>query len=96
VLLGNLERYEVRERMLAEGEQSLTRAERQMWVLPRQMIWGVYESAYFANERRVLGDREWIRFEDAICRNYGGDDDVSWNPDLLTPEFVDYVESACQ
>ncbi len=72
------------------------------------ILWSIYESAYYANERGVLGERDWIRFDGAICRLFGGrvlDDqqDDLWEPEgftpmteLLTPDFVDYIESGCQ
>ncbi len=86
-----------------EGWQSLARVEQWQLRSRSNIRWGIYESAYFANERGVLGDREWIRFEAAICRGFGGrgNDDL-WEPEgftpmteLLTQEFVAYVERLC-
>ena len=67
------------------------------------ILWGIYESAYFANERGVLGEREWSRFDVAICRlleRYG----PMWSQpgynvslsSMLTQDFSDYVEATCK
>ena len=91
-----------------EGWQNLTRVEQRQIRMRSLIQWSIYESAYFANERGVLGGREWIRFDRAICRLFGGrvlDDqqDDLWEPEgftpmteLLTPDFVDYIESSCE
>jgi hypothetical protein len=87
-----------------QGWQSLTRVEQQLIRMPSVIRWSIYESAYYANERGVLGEREWIRFESGICRGFRerGADDL-WEPggftpmtELLTPDFVDYIESSCE
>ena len=69
--------------------------------MPSVILWGIYESAYFANERGVLGDPEWERFYVAICRARASAADM-WEPDgftpmveLLTPAFSAYIESSC-
>ena len=67
------------------------------------ILWGIYESAYFANKRGVLGEQEWSRFESAICRKFDGDGPL-WNiegrftstSEYLTKIFVDYVEVTCK
>ncbi len=104
----NPERLILRQKSIEEGWQNLTRVEQQQIRMPQVARWGIYESAYYANERGVLGEREWIRFDVAICRLFGGrvlDDqqDDLWEPEgftpmtvLLTPDFVDYIESGCQ
>ncbi len=91
-----------------EGWQNLTRVEQRLIRMPSVILWSIYESAYYANERGVLGEREWIRFDVGICRLLGGrvqDDqqDGLWEPEgftpmaeLLTPDFVDYIESSCE
>ena len=69
-------------------------------------LWGVYENAYFANERGFLGPSEWSRFEVQLCRQHelaaeNGRWDGSRSPSvspitgLLTSEFVGFVESHC-
>jgi len=77
------------------------------WILfvDSTILWGIYESAYFANERGVLGDREWSRFENAICRRFERDGPL-WSQagqylpistsKQLTQDFVDYVERNCK
>jgi hypothetical protein len=67
------------------------------------ILWGIYESAYFANERGVLGDREWRRFESAMCRQLDRDGPL-WSQEghnvptseLLTQDLVKYVERTCK
>jgi hypothetical protein len=94
-------RIAANEKRRENGWNSLTRDEKQRIRIPAMVIWGIYESAYFANERDVLGEPEWRRFEIAICRGYAGNQHY-WNPDgftsmdeLLTPQFVEYVHSSC-
>ena len=66
-------------------------------------LWGIYEAAYFANERGILGATEWTRFQDAFCRErrkaevlgaWSGRlrDDMEPLTRTLTPAFVNYVE----
>jgi hypothetical protein len=79
--------------------------EKQIWRTRRLILWANYESAYFARERGILGDEEWIRFETAICRAYAADSfawnykEENWNPtpiaELLTPNFVEFVLEEC-
>ena len=70
-------------------------------------LWGIYEAAFFARERGILGDNEWIRFERMICLERA--DGVKygyWNSerfglnvplkDTLTPHFAAYVDDLCQ
>jgi hypothetical protein len=103
ILLDHPERHGLRARMETEGWQALTRAEQQRLRLPTQILWAVYETAYYSNERGILGEREWSRFEEGICRNRRAQDPL-WDPpgpqstsmdNLLTPEFVSYVEATC-
>ncbi len=69
--------------------------------------WGVYETAFYAREREVLGADEWVRYEIAICRNYAVDLGM-WGSNTAglqqtyggisanaTPKFKDYVEQQC-
>ena len=91
-----------------EGWQNLTRVEQRQIRMRSLIQWSIYESAYYANQRGVLGEREWTRFDRAICRLFGGrvlDDqqDDLWEPEgftpmteLLTPDFVAYIESSCE
>ena len=91
-----------------EGWQNLTRVEQRQIRMSSLVQWSIYETAYYANERGVLGEREWIRFDVAICRLFEGrarevpQVDL-WEPEgftpmteLLTPDFVDYIESSCE
>jgi len=70
-------------------------------------LWGIYEAAFFARERGILGDNEWIRFERMICLERA--DGVKygyWNSerfglnvplkDTLTPHFAAHVDDLCQ
>ena len=91
-----------REKRQDSGWDSLTHKEKQKIRIPALVNWGIYESAYFANERGVLGEPEWRRFEVAICRRFSTNQ-YHWSPDgftsmdeLLTPQFVDYVVNNCE
>jgi len=100
-LLMDPRRYRLEEKFREKGWQSLTSAEHQFLRVPILINWGIYESAYFANERGVLGESEWERFSAAICRRFVAHADY-WDPggvtpmtELLTSRFVDYIESSC-
>jgi len=76
-----------------------------------QALWGVYESAFYAKERGVLGVDEYLRFQHAMCRNYVADQ-AQWKEaekgaliegtvakglsKNLTPKFSAYVETLCR
>ena len=84
-----------------EGWDSLSSVERSQLRMPTLTLFGIYESAYFANQRGVLGAGEWARFHSAICRQFSNKADL-WNAEgmtpmreLLTPEFSDYIERTC-
>jgi hypothetical protein len=49
------------------GLESLTYAETRQFRIFAGYLWGIYESAYFANERGILGPSEWSRFHTAMC-----------------------------
>jgi len=92
--LGDRGRSEARAKWRQNGWDSLTSDEQRLFRLPSQVLWGIYESAYFARERGVLGDREWTRFNEGICRNRANQEEF-WAPDLLTSDFLAYVEALC-
>ena len=90
---------EIREKVTAEGLDSISIGERRKVTSFEQGIWGILESAYYARERGILGDLEWERFYRAICGNWRN---PIWNPDQgptiarnITPVFREYVESTC-
>jgi hypothetical protein len=65
-------------------------------------LWAIFESAYIANERGVLGEIEWRRFERGACRRFAVSQQ-QWDPpdsrdmkNLLTPEFVSFIETTCR
>ena len=102
------ERLILEQKHTQEGWQNLTIVEQRQIRVRSLILWSIYESAYYANERGVLGEREWIRFDVAICRLFEGrarevpQEDL-WEPEgvtpmaeLLTPDFVDYIESSCE
>ncbi len=87
--------------VLAEGSSEKIGVLRLTWL----ELWGIYEAAFFAKERGVLGENEWLRFEFMICfaRNasvsqffwdsqYGG---LPGYSKTLTPAFVEYVDKQC-
>jgi hypothetical protein len=64
-------------------------------------VWGIYENAYYVNQRGLLGASEWSRFERQICAQYdrnrvsnrwGG---TFGSRTLLTEQFVTFVEGSC-
>ena len=90
------------EKLRTDGWVSLSAEEKQKVRQPVLINWGIYESAFFAYKRNVLGDEEWVRFEVGICRRYSVHQDV-WNAEgvtsmneLLTPIFVEYVIDRCE
>jgi len=91
---------DLQEKKRSGGWESLSRAEyRRMW-FREIMIWGIYESAYFAKERGTLGQEEWIRFETLMCVRFQRPDD--WDPPgdrkmtfVLTPAFSQFVVDTC-
>lgn len=94
------------------GLDSLSELEWNKAMILKEATWGVYESAYYAEERGILGIDEWLRFENAICRNFRLDF-LFWYPDKggpahateiegynlasnVTPRFRQYVETLCE
>ena len=55
------------------------------------VLWSIYESAYFFNESNDLGENEWERFRSNICSG----NNVRWDclRRYLASEFVEFVES---
>ena len=95
---------EAREKLRVQGWDSLTRIEQDRVRFPTINLFGVYESAFYARQRGVIGLSEWERFATAICRNYRRNlERGSWAPDggftpfteLLTPDFVQHIEESC-
>ena len=85
-----------------EGWDGLSRVEKRRLRVTALINWGIYESAFFANQRGILGQSEWTRFEAAICRRFGNSKHL-WAPEgftpmneLLTSEFADYVVEQCE
>ena len=86
-----------------QGWGDLDPVEQQQLFATWTIRWGFYESAYYANKRGVLGESEWQRFVRAYCRARRRGLPVPWNPkgftpvtELLTPEFVDFVQATCE
>lgn len=87
--------------IVAEGISDEMGALRITWL----ELWGIYEAAFFARERGVLGENEWIRFEFMICFSRRGQaSQIFWESEYgglpgysetLTPAFVDYVARQC-
>ena len=92
---------ELRAKRRKNGFDSLTETEQLQLRLQNLVLWGILESAFYANKREVLGKDEWVRFKVSICRNRKRDDEV-WNYEgissfdvLLTPSFVDFINNEC-
>ena len=97
------ERLELALKLRSDGWDGLSNFEQVRVRMPQVIRWGIYESAYYANERGILGEREWKRFDRAICRALETVGAVMWKPDgmtpmsdLLTPDFVQYVDTSCR
>jgi hypothetical protein len=89
--------------MIAEfnaGElRDLDQTERQQFSFIIGSLWSIYETAYFANGYGTLGDSEWSRFEQIMCRQYTlAVSQAGWDMlgILLSPEFVQYTEVQCR
>ena len=89
------------QKLADEGWEGLSPTERLGVRSRATQRWGIYESAFFANERGVLGAVEWERFRVAICRAVD-EPDAYWAPpgvppmrDFLTPQFIGFVERDC-
>ena len=101
----SLERDQTMSTLRSEGFDSLSESQQVLVRLIFLELWGIYEAAFFANERGVLGSDEWARFERMICVQRRGDVEIHWDREyeglfsyrnLLTPTFVEYVEAECQ
>ena len=88
-----------------EGFDSLPKSEQDLVRMIYLELWGIYEAAFFANERGVLGADEWSRFEKVICIERRGQLEDVWDQrheellsfkEILTPLFGEYVEENCQ
>ena len=93
---------EIIENIDAVGWENLGMRERRRPWLREVAVWGIYESAYFANLRGVLGELEWTRFKLQICRRFNISG-LMWDPPrdmtvkpTLTPHFAEYVEANCK
>ena len=101
--LWNSEMAAVQIKFRRVGWEGLTDVEKELRWSVRASLWAIYESAYFASQRGVLGRQERGRFETAVCRGYANDRDIwqvaEFAPSaiaaMLTAEFVEYVESSC-
>jgi len=58
-----------------------------------------YEKSYFANKYGTLGESEWSRFANQICRQYHNVLSFSGQPEglraVITEEFMRYIEGSC-
>jgi hypothetical protein len=93
---------EVLVKNVAQGWDALNPVEQRQYRSAQLVIWGIYESAFFANKRGVLGASEWSRFDALLCVNFENSQD-QWATGhqapirvLHTAEFVEYVENLCQ
>ncbi len=105
------ENFEVFMKLIKFEYETLSKEEQISYIFLAGAKWGVYESAFYARERGILGENEWGRFGDAICRNLIVDKPF-WDPQDqrlvlpvgkisygissgLTPNFKKYVETLC-
>ena len=83
------------------GEQETTGTADQRLQFMLNWLWGIYEKAYFAHQRGLLGGSEWSRFSRRICIAYrtasGRWERSGWAiKPLLTEEFATFTESSCE
>ncbi len=91
------------EKYWRDGMASLTYAEKRYFRIVAGYLWGIYESAFFANERGILGPAEWGRFQSSVCRRFERDremwdsatEKISPISEVLSAEFSDYVQNTC-
>ncbi len=91
-------------RWRVDGIDGLSKEELDVLRIVYLELWGIYEAAFFANERGVLGVDEWGRFEKVICRERRKHAIAVWDEgyegflcfeELVTALFVEYVEGQC-
>jgi len=99
-----LERDEILFQATESGMENLSDGEVAMVRQVFNELWGIYESAFFANERGILGPEEWVRFEHAICRELNSVSAAFFEQEFrglpsysetLTPAFSQYVRQLC-
>lgn len=101
-MLAEPELAEVFEKQRTEGWQSLDNIQKRQYRSLNLIIWSIYESAFFANKRGVLGESEWSRFDARLCDFFESSQTLwaSGEPtsirELHTEEFVEYVENLCR
>ena len=110
--MGEPENFEIFMKLIKFEYETLSKEEQITYIFLAGAKWGVYESAFYARERGILGENEWGRFGDAICRNLVFDKPFWDSQDLrlalsvgkisygissgLTPNFKEYVETLCE
>lgn len=59
-------------------------------------LMGIYENAYFARGYGIIGDQEWVRFQNGACVHYptAVKNDLSLR--YITPEFRRYLDATCK
>ena len=94
----------INKKLVGGSWESLTYEEQVDFRTTAGMLWAIYESAFFANEKGVLGPSEWFRFQASICHRFTRDREL-WNmthaqgrpiSKTLSPDFVEHVEKLCQ
>ncbi len=100
----DLEREGLLFRFIEEGPEKIDPNEVVLIRLVFLELWGIYESAYFANQRGVLGPEEWKRFEFQMCNERRGISDSFFEADhrglpafekSLTPAFSNFLQQKC-
>ena len=80
-----------------EGVDDFSQNEIDHLLVLQNSLWSIYERAYFAQQRELLGSAEWGRFETHICDQYSRSEQF-WRDRVqlyLTREFKDYVLREC-
>lgn len=80
-----------------EGVINLTEPQLDHLLVLQASIWSIYERAYFAYQRELLGIEEWARFGRNICDQYSRAEQF-WKSRIqryMTTEFQTYVLQEC-
>lgn len=77
----------------ANSDSSMSDVERRSAERAFQAIWQIYERAFFARKYETLGDSEWMRYENAICRLAPLFDVDAELRRYLTADFVEFAKS---
>lgn len=82
-----------------EGVGKMNPIELQRFTFLYGSLWSIYESTYYATFYETLGQAEWARYENMICRQYElSVKRLVWQDTAgrLSRDFVEWVQLACK